>query len=337
MIDFDPSELDSWAAKPDCQSRFPELVRRLILATVPKASLVDIPSGSSVTEGGWDGRLEVTTGNPWVPDGSSAWEMSCRKDVTTKAKSDYLKRTEKPGGVDRSKATFVFATPRKWNTKAKWVTSLQKKGEWLAIRLLDASDLTQWLQQAPAVADWLARQIGKIPESGVASLVSWWQEWAWQTDPHMTPELVRAGRERQGDQLATWVKGEASQFYLQAETEDEAIAYFASSALASSDEWGSHALSRALVVEDPKAWRDLQNHSLPLILIKAFREDVATSIAVDKGHHVLVPASRVDDVRGSGSAIPRLGRDETGAALVNLGFAILMTLQLAIIYYWIFM
>ena len=80
-----------------------------------------MPSGSSVTQGGWDGLLEVAVGNPWVGTGASAWEMSCQGGTTTKANSDYQKRTADPGGVDPSKATFVFVTPRKWGTKSNWV------------------------------------------------------------------------------------------------------------------------------------------------------------------------------------------------------------------------
>ena len=177
MITFDASELDNWAKMPDCSSMLPELVRRLILATVPRASSIDMPSGSSVTQGGWDGTLEVTQGNPWIPVGISAWEMSCQKGVTSKANSDYNKRTLNPGNVNSSQATYIFVSPRKWSTKAKWIKSHRDQNKWADVQALDASDLVQWLEQAPAVADWLARQIGKIPASGVVSMDAWWQSW----------------------------------------------------------------------------------------------------------------------------------------------------------------
>ena len=48
MITFDSSEIANWADKPDAQHQLPELIRRLILATVPTPSLLHIPSGSSV-------------------------------------------------------------------------------------------------------------------------------------------------------------------------------------------------------------------------------------------------------------------------------------------------
>ena len=47
MIPFDSSGIANWADKPDAQHQLPELIRRLILATVPTPSLLDIPNGSS--------------------------------------------------------------------------------------------------------------------------------------------------------------------------------------------------------------------------------------------------------------------------------------------------
>ena len=55
MIPFDSSEISNWADKPDAQHQLPELIRRLILATLPMSSLLDMPSGSSVWLPGWDG------------------------------------------------------------------------------------------------------------------------------------------------------------------------------------------------------------------------------------------------------------------------------------------
>ena len=46
MIPFDSSEISNWADKPDSQHQLPELIRRLILATVPMPSLLAMPSGS---------------------------------------------------------------------------------------------------------------------------------------------------------------------------------------------------------------------------------------------------------------------------------------------------
>ena len=100
MITFDSSEIANWAHKPGAQHQLPELIRRLMLATVPMPSLLAIPSGSSVWLPGWDGLLVTVEGNAWVPDGASAWELSREKNPMSKATVDYKKRTEDPeGGV----------------------------------------------------------------------------------------------------------------------------------------------------------------------------------------------------------------------------------------------
>ena len=92
MIPFDTSDIEQWADKPDAPHKLPELVRRLILASVPMPSLLHMPSGSSVWRRGWDGLLVVENGNAWVPDGASAWELSCQKEPKRKATQDYGKR-----------------------------------------------------------------------------------------------------------------------------------------------------------------------------------------------------------------------------------------------------
>ncbi|HTT62682.1 MAG TPA: hypothetical protein VMG35_12595 [Bryobacteraceae bacterium] len=63
-------DLQSWAARLDAESRLPELVRRLVRATVDAPQKVAFPSGESVQTGGWDGIVLTTSGNDYVPDGS---------------------------------------------------------------------------------------------------------------------------------------------------------------------------------------------------------------------------------------------------------------------------
>ena len=93
MITFDSSEIVNWADKPDSNHELPELVRKLILATIPQASSISMLSGSSVRMPGWDGLLEVSEGNMWVPQGKSGWEFTCDKDSKQKADEDYENRT----------------------------------------------------------------------------------------------------------------------------------------------------------------------------------------------------------------------------------------------------
>ena len=163
MIDFDSSEISNWADKPEAQHQLPKLVRLLISTTITKVSLLHMPSGSSVYLPGWDGLIEVDSGNAWVPDGASAWEFSSEKGPKSKATADYEKRTADSKGVNISESTFMFVTPRKWKGKFDWARGQCKSGDWAAVRALDADDLIAWIEQAPKVAVWFAQLIGKLP------------------------------------------------------------------------------------------------------------------------------------------------------------------------------
>ena len=324
MIPFDPSEIVNWADKPDARHKLPELVQRLILATVPMPSLLHMPSGGSVWRPGWDGMLVVENGNAWVPDGASSWEWSCNKRPKRKATSDYKKRTTDPKGVDSPTTAFMFVTPRKWDEddRRKWASDRVEKREWADVRTLNVDDLVAWLAQAPAVAHWFARLIGKLPATGVVPLDEWWDNWSRVAKPQISPGLVTAGRQEQAKRIGEWLKAESSHYYVQGHTEDEATAFLAGCAHANETQWGSTLLARALVIENADAWRSIEGHSSPLILIRAFSGgNVSPQIAGGRGHHALTPLGEHSEPSGEGVTLPRLGREETLEELAKMGLS----------------
>ena len=191
MLQFDPSDISNWANLPDANHQLPELIRRLILATIPELSRLDMPSGSAVWLSGWDGQFTADIGNAWVPKGSSAWELSCRGDVGTKANDDYRKRTDPPQGVPGATATFVFVTARQWSGKEQWSEARRADGKWADVRSYDASDLAAWLGEASAVAEWFGGVIGKLPSDGYTTLDEWWENWATIAEPSISPRIGR--------------------------------------------------------------------------------------------------------------------------------------------------
>ena len=321
MLRFDPSDISNWADQPEAAHQLPDLVRRLILATVSSLSHLDVPSGSAVWLSGWDGRLAAEVGNAWVPGGSSAWEFGCGKDPASKASGDYRKRTEDPAGVDVAKATFVFVTPRQWSGKQKWVERRRAERKWADVRAFDASDLATWLEQAPAVAGWFARLIGKLPAEGYSTLIEWWDNWSTMSHPNISPGLVLAGRQEDADRIGDWAKQAPSHYYVRGDTREEAIAFLAASALNSDDEWVATLLARALVVKTADAWNALVGNTSPLVLIRDFDADVSSSVATKQGHHVITPLHANADIGGNGITLNRLGRDETAPALVEMGLS----------------
>ena len=319
MITFDSSEIVNWADKPDSNYELPELVRRLILATIPQTSRISMPSGSSVRMRGWDGLLEVPEGNRWVPQGKSAWEFTCDKDSKQKADKDYEKRTESTLGIERTQTTFVLVTTRRWLGKSDWESTRKGESRWSDVRFLHADDLVEWLDQAPAVARWFSNLIGKLPDQGVVPLGEWWEHWNSATHPQITPDLVLAGRRGQVDDLQEWAEGKADSWYVRAYNRDEAIAYLAAAANDAVSTWGPTLLSRALVVQTEDAWRSLEHHSYPLVLVRGFIGPVSSQIAIRNGHHVLVPLDTSQEPQGSGQTLNRVPRDETVESLVAMG------------------
>ena len=263
---------------------------------------------------GWDGLLRVDNGNSLVPKGVSTWEgwfgweLSARKDISDKATEDYKKRTENSKGLDTTEATFVFATPRRWTGKEDWIKKRHEERNWREIRVFDATDIAEWLEQLPAVASWFARLIGKLPDTGIVCLDEWWEGWAWSTKPQICPELVLAGRQKQAKEFQNWFAGTAACLHIQGETLQEVLAFSAAvSHLPSCLREGNGLLAKAIVVETPEAWRSLERHSRSLILIRNFSGNVSSRVAIQNKHHVLIPIDRTEGRPGSGFTLPRLG------------------------------
>ena len=317
---IDPKELDAWAALPEAHTKHPMLVRRLVHATVADLSLLDVPSGSSVFSGGWDGRVETRTGNAFVPDGVSVWELSCRNDVATKANEDYAKRSAEPINCDPAETVYVFVTPRLWAGKSDWAQEKSNEKIWANVHAYDASDLAQWLEMAPSIAAWLSVEIGKLPAAGIAPLDDWWETWATITNPPISSNLLLAGRTQQVDLLGEWINGDPQELYIQASTKDEAVAFVAACAIAQPD-WGYKMLSRALVVKTQDAWATLERHPTSMVLIPNFDGEFSAAVATRSGHHVLTPLHKADLTRGQGGTLPSLDRDGFVQALGEMGLA----------------
>ena len=319
MISFDSSEIVNWADQSDAHHALPELVRRLILATIPLPEFLDMPSGSSVRMPGWDGSLFASDGNAWVSGGASAWEFSCEKSPKGKADRDFEKRKNNPQGEIPSQTTFVFLTARRFRGKKAWANNRRQEGHWSSVRALDADDLIAWMEQAPAVAGWFARLNGKLPDTGVIPLDEWWESWSSATQPKIIPELVIAGRSAEVDALGEWARGAPGHWYVQGDTRDEAIAFLAGAAHSAAEQWGAALLTKALVVKTEDAWRSLERHALPLVLVRDLNGGVSPQVAVSGGHHVLTPLDASQDPQGNGQTLHRLGRDDTSAALAKMG------------------
>lgn len=318
---IDPKEINNWADSAQAPSVFPILIRRLIVATTDRSNLIDFPGGSSVYFPGWDGRINARKASGFVRRGHSGWELGTGSRPGTKATYEFKKRTKNPQGLDPLKSTFVFATPRVWPRKEEWRKKKNELGFWKDVRVLDATDLAGWLDDAKAVGLWLAQEIGKAPQEGATSLEDFWSEWSSVTTPPLSHDLLTVGRDVTADEISAWLAGEPSLLVLEAETREEAVAYAAAQLAGREDALGHTALSRGVVVKTVDAFRQLAQSSAPLVLVVNSSDEISPTIAIQRGHHVVVAVDTTDSVSGHKARLARVDRDGVVTALVEMGLS----------------
>ena len=160
--------------------------------------------------------------------------------------------------------------------------------KWKAVRVLDCSDLAEWLDSVPAVAFWVARLIGKRP-ANVCDLTVHWDNIRDLSEPKLRPEVLLAGRAHELKAIEAWLEQDPSPLYVEVESREELIDFFAAFALSQPAD-NRAAEARAVIIETREAWRILCASTSPLILIPACEIDPQlVSEAVRFNHHVLVP------------------------------------------------
>jgi hypothetical protein len=311
------TDIAHWAQYYHGRFSLPQLIRRLILASVKDVQQIRIPSEEQVSRPGFDGLLEVTRENPWVPAGLSVWEMGVDASPKGKADEDYNKRTKKPD-TRRRNATFVFVTPRTWQKREDWRKAKYRRKEWKDVRVLDCSDLAEWLDSTHSVARWFARLIGKCPPDA-RDVSGYWESISHSSQPNLPATALLAGREGTVAELNDWIKNPASPAYIECDSAPEMIDFFAAYAVSRDPDCRS-AEARALIVETKDAWHTLTGSTSPLILVPTFSADPQlVTEAVRSDHHVLCHVS--PSVRTHGNLkLRRLVPHELEITLKDNGF-----------------
>jgi transcriptional regulator with XRE-family HTH domain len=311
--------LDDWAGTLEARSLLPQLVRRLIRATGTGLVRVEAPAGEQTQRTGWDGLVEASGEAEFVPKGVSAWEMGVEKDPKAKAEEDFAKRQKKSPGLVKRKSTFVFITPRKWQKKGAWVEEKTKLKSWKEIRVYDSASLEEWLESAPAVDIWLARQLGICPP-GLIDVDEYWKDLKALTDPSFDAGVYLASRGKEFEQLKEWLNGPADTLVIESRSPSEALDFVV--AASRKPELGEAFAARAVIVERRDAWRSLAGSDSGLILVVhpgLAIEAELTAEAVRKGHHVVVCASGPSLAQCRRIELPRVSGLALQQALVTQG------------------
>lgn len=210
MLTVTSDELRDWSDRYSAKAQFPHLIRRLIWATCSEIRRLDFPGDGEIYFSGFDGILDCGQGNHLVPNEESAWELSTEKDVTSKANDDYNKRTENPGHLDRSKTTFIFATPRRWPKAKDWEAEKNDRKEWQGVRALAAGQIATWMDEVPWIAMSFARLCLGKDIIGLRTMEMIWEVYTNVPARRLDPAFVIGGRDRIRDQLLNWILSEVS-------------------------------------------------------------------------------------------------------------------------------
>jgi len=280
------TDLSQWAERRDAQGAMPELISKLISAEAgTDIRMMCFPAGDSIQQAGWDGQCEIERGTRHVPTGLSVWELSTEKGIKAKADKDYKKRSSELG-ADCARATFVFATPRRWSSKLKWKQEKLKERAWADIQVYDADDFVHWIERFPVIGQWLSVLMGKRP-SGVQEVEEAWREWSLSTKWPMSTDVVLAGRDEDATKLLKWLYGEPSSLAVQAESPAEAIAFLYATIEQLPVEYRAHYMNRCLIARTPDVARTLADSPSPLIIVLD-DTDFGIAARLAQRHHVYV-------------------------------------------------
>lgn len=227
FLNIRAKHIDTWAQSMDARSLLPALLRRLVNSTGAEISHSDFPAYDNSERKGWDGRVESENVTPWVPHGISGWEFSCNKNPTSKANSDYEKRTQNTAEEERENTTFIFVTPHNWSSKENWIKAKKEKDDWKDVRAYDANDLEQWLELSVSGQVWLADKIG-IPQGGCRTLDDYWNFWSETADPPISQKIFDSAVSSYGNTIVNWYQNPAEKpLVVTASSIDEAKAFLA--------------------------------------------------------------------------------------------------------------
>lgn len=306
------THLKQWADTKESQSLLPELIRRLICASVKRLDRLSFPSGDAVHMPGWDGIVSCQESIDLVPDGESLWECGVNKDIQTKANDDITKRAANPLGHIQTESTFVFVTPREWAGADAWV--LANQTGWKKLVVYTAVELEVWIEKCPAVGLWLADKLNVLNAGGYQLPDMFWKQWASGDKYTLQYQIVTAGRDHAIDRVLK-ACFKSSILEIQALTQSEVIAFVLASIASCSN--ADKLWAKTIVVTDKNTFDDLVSHYENLIIITTLRDNM--SYALSHNHTVICAVTPEDQV-STAEKLPRVEREGFVNALEDCGF-----------------
>jgi hypothetical protein len=313
---IDRDDLKEAASRAGFDTDFPLLVRRLIAETADGLTELDMPGGSGVASGGFDGVVTAASATPNVPAGRSVWELSVENKAQGKADDDYDKRLEGPEGSPASDCTYVEVILAPWTKSRTWAATRQKEDRWKDVVALNLDRVHAWLDRAPATTTWLAERLNKAMP-GVRPVETWWTEtWMPSTQPPLGPDVVLAGRDDAAKTLVSLLQAGQPVVTLTGDLGLDGLRAFAAAALGTVEGPAGDGLrARALHVSDGHSLLQLIRQPSPLVLILDDAQ-LAADLPVRHAHQLVLvtPPGQNGDI-----AVPPIDSQQAEAALRAAG------------------
>ena len=225
FLQIQARQIEDWASEHRVRTRLSVLLRTLVNSTGSSLRKVDFPGNDDAERRGWDGVVEADRATPWIPQGFSGWEFGCNQDIKRKADEDFRKRTQSVPEAERLSTTFVFVTPRRWTGKNDWEKERREESQWKDVRVFDASDLEQWMEQSIPAQTWFVEETG-LTSKEVSSLEGCWKNWEADCEPVLIPSLFNQALKESKDCVMRWLAaGPGTPLKIAADSMAEALAY----------------------------------------------------------------------------------------------------------------
>ena len=315
---LDRSQIEQWADTYNAKGDFPLLIQKLVYASTTGLTKCNIPFGSAVNLGGFDGEVESIQGSAFIPQGICILEFGTNTDFKTKAEGDYATRSENDyEGLNKSETTFIFMTPRCWGNKKDWEEEKKKDGIWKDVRVYDSTLLVQWILSVPSVDIWFSQLVG-MPANNLISGSERLKELLEWKDIKLDASFFTAGREDIAMQLKDSLCSQTIRAY-RASSKEEAIGFILAAGMLFPENEQKDFYARTIVVDDKAAFRHMGIQKGVINLVPEFDDPSVLFQAVANGKIVLVPLGPGDDFNMEAVELPSPDRFRLEDALMKSG------------------
>lgn len=314
---IDRTHLEQWADMQSAKGDFPELIQRLVYASVaPYLEKCNIPYGSAVYMGGSDGEVDATQQTEYIPQGKSLLEFGTNKGVQSKADDDYSKRSS-DASINHAEITFIFMTPRVWKKKDEWVESKKKDGRWKDVRAYDSTIIAQWIISVPSVELWFAPHVGIQPDHLIMGEERL-EELLTGRDVKLQPSFYTAGREKTALELLERLNQPTLMAY-RAASREEAMGFILAAGKVFPKKQQKEYYAKTIVVGDATGFRLMGKRTQMINLVPTFEDATILYRALSFGKSVLVPLGPGDDFNAPVVELPSADRFGLEQSLIDSG------------------